>query len=74
MAKEDRPLTTFITEWGTFAYNVMPFGLCNAPATFQRVMTIAFQEYLRKFIEVFLDDFCVFSTKQGSSRMFKEML
>ena len=44
------------------AYNVMPFGLSNAPATFQRVMTIVFQEYLRKFIEIFLDDFCVYST------------
>jgi hypothetical protein len=40
----------------------MPFGLYNAPATFQRVMTIAFQEYLRKFMEIFLDDFCVYST------------
>ena len=41
----------------------MPFGLCNAPATFQRAMTTAFQGYLRKFIEIFLDDFCVFSAK-----------
>ena len=41
----------------------MPFGLCNAPTTFQQVMTTAFQGYLRKFIEIFLDDFCVFSTK-----------
>ena len=41
----------------------MPFGLCNAAATFQQVMTTAFQSYLRKFIEIFLDDFCVFSTK-----------
>ena len=41
----------------------MPFGLCNAPTTFQQVMTTAFQGYLRKFIEIFLDDFCVFSAK-----------
>ena len=41
----------------------MPFGLCNASATFQRAMTSAFQGYLRKFIEIFLDDFCVFSAK-----------
>jgi hypothetical protein len=42
----------------------IPFGLCNAPATFQKVMTIAFQEYLRKFMEIFLDDFCIYSTCQ----------
>jgi hypothetical protein len=59
-----RAFTTFTIDWGTYAYNVMPFGLCNAPATFQRVMTTAFQKYLRKFIEIFLDDFCVFSTHQ----------
>ena len=41
----------------------MPFGLCNAPATLQWVLTTAFQGYLGKFIEIFLDDFCVFSTK-----------
>ena len=38
----------------------MLFGLCNAPATFQRVMMMAFLPYLHKFIEIFLDDFCVF--------------
>ena len=63
IAQEDRPLTTFTTDWGTFAYNVMPFGLCNAPTTFRRAMTTTFQGYLQKFIEIFLDDFCVFSAK-----------
>lgn len=43
---------------------VMSFGLCNAPATFQRVMTEAFQEYLRKFMEIFLYDFAVFGTME----------
>jgi hypothetical protein len=55
---------TFTIDWRTFAYNVMPFGLCNASTTFQRVMTTSFQNYLRKFIETFLDDFCVFSSHQ----------
>jgi hypothetical protein len=42
----------------------MFFGLYNAPATFQRVMMVAFLPYLHKFIEIFLDDFCVFGKKE----------
>ncbi|MCO5556479.1 hypothetical protein L7F22_010028 [Adiantum nelumboides] len=34
IAPKDRPKTTYITKWGSFMYLVMPFGLCNAPATF----------------------------------------
>ena len=38
----DQLKTTFVMEWGKYAYRVMPFGLCNAPATFQWVVTQAF--------------------------------
>ena len=59
--KEDQHKTAFATEWGIFAYKVMPFGLTNAPATFQRLMSHAFKEYLRIFLEIFMDDLCVHS-------------
>ena len=64
IAKEDQLKTTFTTDWGTYAYTVMPFGLCNAPTTFQRVMTQAFQKYLRIPMEIFLDDLCTFSSQK----------
>jgi hypothetical protein len=42
----------------------MPFGLCNALATFQKVVTNAFKEYLNKFMQVFLDNFSVYGSKK----------
>lgn len=58
--EEDRDKTTFTTNWGTYAFRVMPFGLCNALGTFQRIMMIMFQDFLRKFLEIFIDDFCMY--------------
>ena len=59
IAPEDQEKTTFTCPFGTFAYRRMPFGLCNAPATFQRCMVSIFSEYVENFIEVFMDDFTV---------------
>ena len=61
--EEDQLKTTFTTDWGTYAFNRMPFGLCNAPGTFQRLMMDIFQDFLKHFLEVFIDDFAVFSKK-----------
>lgn len=63
ISKAHQLLTAFITDEGVYAHNKMPFGLCNAPATYQRLVITVFMEYLHKFMESFLDDFCVFSSK-----------
>ncbi|XP_034217342.1 uncharacterized protein LOC117628907 [Prunus dulcis] len=60
IAPEDQEKTTFTCPFGTFAYRRMPFGLCNAPATFQRCMMSIFSDMVERFIEVFMDDFSVF--------------
>nr|GEV75471.1 hypothetical protein [Tanacetum cinerariifolium] len=49
----------------TFTYKRMPFGLCNAPATFQRCMTAIFHELIEDSMEVFMDDFSVFGSSFG---------
>ncbi|KAI5390105.1 hypothetical protein KIW84_075434 [Lathyrus oleraceus] len=51
MAHEDMEKTTFITPWGTFCYLVMPFGLKNTGATYQRAMTTLFHDMMHKEIE-----------------------
>ena len=57
---DDQEKTTFTYPFGTFAFKRMPFGLCNAPATFQRCMTAIFFDFFGDSLEVFMDDFCVF--------------
>nr|GFB89705.1 reverse transcriptase domain-containing protein [Tanacetum cinerariifolium] len=57
---KDQEKTTFTCPYGTFAYKRMPFGLCNAPGTFQRCMMAIFHDMIEKTMEVFMDDFSVF--------------
>ena len=59
---EDQEKTTFTCPYGTFAYRRMPFGLCNAPATFQRCMMAIFYDMVEDFLEIFMDDFSVFGS------------
>ncbi|MGV0951482.1 MAG: dUTP diphosphatase, partial [Azonexus sp.] len=60
VAPEHVERTAFRTKYGTFAFQVMPFGLCNAPATFQKTMNYVFQD-LRKFAGAYIDDILVFT-------------
>ena len=59
---EDQEKTTFTCPFGTFAYRRMPFGLCNAPATFQRCMLSIFSDMVERIMEVFMDDITVYGS------------
>ncbi|KAJ9542862.1 LOW QUALITY PROTEIN: hypothetical protein OSB04_029368 [Centaurea solstitialis] len=59
IAPGDQEKTTFTCPFGTFAFRRMPFGLCNAPATFQRCMMAIFTDMIEDTIEIFMDDFSV---------------
>ncbi|GJR70766.1 reverse transcriptase domain-containing protein [Tanacetum coccineum] len=62
----DQENTTFTCPYGKFAYRRMPFGLCNAPGTFQRCMVAIFHDVIEKTMEVFMDDFLVFGDSFSS--------
>nr|CAN76217.1 hypothetical protein VITISV_033653 [Vitis vinifera] len=57
---EDQEKTTFTCPFGTYAYKRMPFGLCNAPATFQRCMLSIFSDMVEQIMEVFMDDITIY--------------
>ncbi|KAL2240957.1 UNVERIFIED_CONTAM: Retrovirus-related Pol polyprotein from transposon opus [Sesamum indicum] len=63
MATEDRIKTSFVTDRGIFCYNVMPFGLKNAGATYQRLVNKMFAQQIGKTMEVYVDDMLVKSHK-----------
>ena len=57
---EDQEKTTFTWPFGTYAYKRMPFGLFNAPATFQRCMLSIFSDMVKRIMEVYMDDITIY--------------
>jgi hypothetical protein len=65
MAPKDMTKTTFVMEWGIYCYTIMPFGLKNASATYQRMATTLLHDMMHKEVEVYVDDMIVkFKTRE----------
>ena len=60
MAKGDEPKIAFCTSFGLYEWKVMPFGLCNAPATFQAMMDDLFYNMLDEGVFIYLDDILIY--------------
>ena len=60
ISPEDQEKTTFTFPWGTYSYRVLPFGLCNALSTFQRVVLAIFSNLTHDYVEFYMDDFTVY--------------
>jgi hypothetical protein len=65
MAEKDEEKIAFIIEWGVFVAVIMMFGLKTAPVTFQRIIWEIFEEYIPRFMQLFLDDFAAFGTRKA---------
>jgi hypothetical protein len=59
---KDQEKTMFTYPFGTFTYSHMPFGLCNAPPTFQWCMISIFFDMVERFLKIFMDDFSIFGS------------
>ena len=62
IAPEDQEKITFTCPYDTFAFKRIPFGLCNAPTTFQRFMMSMFLDLVEEAMEIFMDDFSVYGS------------
>jgi hypothetical protein len=74
MAEEDKEKTAFLTLKVSFRFRRMAFGLCNSPATFQRLMDVVLKELRRTECWIFLDDLIIFSdTIEEHARRFEHV-
>ncbi|KAK0134254.1 Retrovirus-related Pol polyprotein from transposon opus [Merluccius polli] len=74
MAEKDRQKTAFCTPFGLFEFNRMPFGLCNAPSSFQRLMERIFGDERYQSLLLYLDDIVIFSPSFSSHLQRLEMV
>ena len=74
IAKEDQKNMTFVREFVSFTYKVMPFGLKNAPAVFSRIVVKTFQEYIYKTMAVYFDDWKIYSMLKDHCKWIRLML
>ena len=65
IAKGDEWKTAFRTRYGLYEYNVMPFGLCNAPASFQAMINEVLRELLDEGVIVYIDDILIYSESEA---------
>ena len=69
MAEEDCHKTAIVTKYGHYKFLIMPFGLCNAPATFQATMNDIFRDQLDKSVIIYIDDLLVYSKSHEEHRV-----
>ena len=74
VAPEDRPKTSFCSHLGLYQYRRVPFGLCNAPSLFQRVMDSVLQDLIGKVCYVYIDDVVVYSKNREEHAKHVEMI
>ena len=75
MEEEDKEIIAFTTQFGLYEYNVMSFGLKNAPATFQMLMNEVLRGYLDEFATVYIDDILIYSrTFKGHLEYIRKVL
>ncbi|KAK1618755.1 hypothetical protein QYE76_024272 [Lolium multiflorum] len=70
----DIPKTAFTTRYGLYEYNVMSFGLTNAPAYFMNLMNKIFMNFLDKFVVVFIDDILIYSKTEEEHEQHLEII
>jgi len=74
ITQEDRHKTMLTLEWGSYQYIVMPFRMKNAPAIFSRVVIATFKEFIHQLLEVYLDDWTVYSLLKNHVKFLRLML